>query len=364
MRGMLDLGTVRFGEPAFLWLLAVPAVLLVLWVRQFLLRRRDARRLAIGRLVPEREWFPLVGDALFWLSTIVAVALLVIALAQPRVVESVVRTSGADLVIVLDGSASMHVVDVTTSRWRRSIAFLRVLGDALSWEHDRVALTLFAHIATPQIRLTKDPNTFFFFLDHLAAGPPFRLEDATSWDTNIALGLRWGLRVIERDEQINGASRNGRLLVLISDGQAWSGAVGESVRDARARGIPIIVIGVGTDRGRAIPDPQPAAGPAPPIVSRLDRASLTAVATEGGGQYFELDRDSDVNVANRIIDTARRRATTVTATPVLQEVYWPILVAAGCLAIFGTLFLRDRSELWMQIVAAALAAAAVVVALR
>ena len=54
-------------------------------------------------------------------------------------------------------------------------------------------MALFARIATPQVRLTKDPNTYFFFLDHLSEESPFRLEDDTSWDTNIELGVYWGL---------------------------------------------------------------------------------------------------------------------------------------------------------------------------
>ena len=79
------------------------------------------------------------------------------------------RTGGVDLVILQDGSASMYVQDVPGNRWKRSIQFLRILGDSLSWNNDRIAMALFAHIAAPQIRLTKDPNTFFFFIDHLDA---------------------------------------------------------------------------------------------------------------------------------------------------------------------------------------------------
>ncbi len=83
--------------------------------------------------------------------------------------------------------------------------FVRELGDALSWSDDRMALTVFAHIATPQIRLTKDPNTLFFFLDHLQARPPFRLEDETTWDTNLEQGISWGLRLLEKDRELHGA---------------------------------------------------------------------------------------------------------------------------------------------------------------
>ena len=91
----------------------------------------------------------------------------ILALAKPQAVTSLVRTAGVDLVILQDGSASMHVTDVKGDRWQRSMRFLRTLGEALRWENDRVAMALFAHMATPQIRLTKDPNTYFFFLDHL-----------------------------------------------------------------------------------------------------------------------------------------------------------------------------------------------------
>ena len=119
-----------------------------------------------------------------------------------------VRTSGIDLVVLQDGSASMRVRDVQGDRWRRSMAFLRTLGESLQWEDDRVALALFATIAAPQIRLTRDPNTFFFFLDHLEDEPPFRLEDDTTWDTNIERGIYWGLRLIDNDEEMQqGAGR-------------------------------------------------------------------------------------------------------------------------------------------------------------
>ena len=114
-----------------------------------------------------------------------------------------------------------------------------------------VALALFAHIATPQVRLTRDPNTFFFFLDHLDNGSPFRLEDDTSWDTNIERGIYWGLRLFEKDEELQGKSANAKAFILISDGQAWSGEVAKSLSLAQGKGIPVHVVGVGTIVGQA-----------------------------------------------------------------------------------------------------------------
>lgn len=359
MLPLVNAQTVQFAEPQWLWLLAVPAILLVVWARQFAARRRDAGRLARARQVPVRERFPFFGDSLFSLCLIVATGLIVLALARPGVVVSLVRTGGVDLVVLLDGSASMHVKDVTGDRWQRSIAFLRVLGDSLRWDNDRIALTLFARIAVPQVRLTKDPNTFFFFLDNLKDKSPFPIDDDSSWDTNIELGVYWGLRVIDKDTELRGKSRNAPIFVLISDGQAWSGAVEQSLKLARDRNIPVLVVGVGTLSGGIIPEPPPQGSvapakavplpPAPPTFSSLDRASLKQIANTSGGEYLEMDRDSDINITNHIIDAARRRVVALPPEPLMEDLYWRLLLAAGCVALAGVLSLRNRAELWIQV---------------
>jgi Ca-activated chloride channel family protein len=259
----------------------------------------------------------------------------------------------------------MHVRDVTGNRWQRSMRFVRLLGDALSWQEDRVALALFAHLAAPQIRLTKDPNTFFFFLDHLDAAPPFRLEDDTTWDTNIESGIHWGLRLIEKDEELHGPSANAKMFVLVSDGQAWSGEVRESLREAKQRGIPMYVVGVGTTAGGMIPEPPkldvtvataPGASSAPlmPVHSAIDRSSLNVIATAGGGYYFELDRESDRAIASTIINAARRRAGSRGVEERTEELYWRFLVGSAGLLLAGILFVRESAELWIQMVGAAI----------
>ena len=101
----------------------------------------------------------------------------------------------------------MRVKDVAGDRWQRSVRFLRTLGDSLSWNDDRIALALFAHIAAPQIRLTKDPNTFFFFLDHLDKAPPFRIEDDDDVGHQPRARHPLGPALIERDEELHGKTR-------------------------------------------------------------------------------------------------------------------------------------------------------------
>ena len=348
----IDLNSVRFGAPEYLWLLLAPAALMCAWVWQLAARRRDAGRFRRHRRLPVRERFPIVGSLAFWLCLLLAIACTTIALARPTATVALVRTAGVDLVILQDGSASMRTADVAGNRWQRSMRFLRVLGESLAWRDDRMAMALFAHIAAPQVRLTRDPNTFFFFLDHLAEQPPFRLEDDTSWDTNIELGLAWGMRLIEKDQEIYGKSPNAKVFVLISDGQAWSGEVERSLKLSRSKDFPVFVVGVGTTSGGMIPEPPVRRGgtaaETTPIHSALDRLSLSQIATAGGGEYLELDRDGDRDISNRIINAARLRAGSRGLQVESEELYWRFLLAAAVLMCLGLLFLQERVELWLH----------------
>lgn len=347
-----------------LWLLVVPALLLVLWVWRLGRRRVFARQLRQARTVPVRERFAPLGDLPFWLCLILSSAALVLALARPHGPATAVRTGGVDIVILQDGSASMYVKDVPGDRWKRSIQFLRILGDSLSWTSDRISLALFAHIAAPQVRLTKDPNTFFFFIDHLDASSPFRIDDETTWDTNLEQGIYWGIRLVDRDEELHGKSPNAKAFIMLSDGERWSGEVEKSLKKAQEAGISLFTVGVGTLGGGRMPEFKDKDGNVVhdaevPTVSRLDRASLQKLASAGGGQYFELDRDGDRHIANTIIDTAKRMAPSLGSSEEAEELYWRFLVVAAMFPFLGMLFLRDRAELWLQAIGVAASASAV-----
>ena len=157
----------------------MPAALLVVWG---LARRAPARAtcagLRRGRVAAAARAVQPVGD----LGVLGCCArwprsLCIVALARPQALMSSFRKASADIVILQDASASMYVKDVQPDRWRRSVRFLRTFAEALSWKGDRVALALFAQLAAPQVRLTKDPNALFFFLDHLGDHSPFRARE-------------------------------------------------------------------------------------------------------------------------------------------------------------------------------------------
>jgi Ca-activated chloride channel family protein len=364
---LIQFESLRFGEPLFLWLLCAPALLLCLWCWRVVGRRIDARKYGAARLVPVHERFSSVGELAFWLALIAALSLTILAIARPQGITAIVRSPGADIVLLVDGSASMRVRDMGTDRWQRSMEWVRTLAQTLSWDGDRIALATFADIAVPQIRLTRDPNTILFFLDHLDKAPTFRLENDTAWDTNVEDAIYWGLKLVDTDQEMYGPSKNAKTFVIISDGQVWSGDVQKALLQAVQRGIMIDVIGVGTSNGGMIPLPRGEDGAVlagfTAIRSVLDRASLREIARAGGGEYFEIGATSDVQVAARIIQNAARRSGNEQVDESFDELYWYLLAAAaGCIAL-GLLVVKQRIQLGLGF-AVALALLAMVVGLR
>jgi Ca-activated chloride channel homolog len=367
MRQFLRPDSLRFAEPLYLWLLGVPALLVCLWVWRVLRRRSDARKYQAARLVPVHEKFGLLGELAFWFFSIAALSLTTVALARPQGITSIVRSPGADIVLLMDGSASMRVADVGTDRWQRAMSWVRTLTETLAWDGDRVALATFADIAVPQIRLTRDPNTILFFLDHLDKQPTFKLEDDTTWDTNVEDAIYWGMKVVDTDRQMYGPSKNAKTFVIISDGQVWSGDVQRALALAVKGGVMVDVIGVGTSTGGMIPLPHGENGRVlagfTPIRSVLDRISLMSIAREGNGEYFELGTSSDAQIAARIIRSAARRSGNEQVDQSFDELYWYVLVAAAACLGVGLLFVRQRAQVGLQF-ATALALLALIAGLR
>jgi Ca-activated chloride channel homolog len=339
--------TFRFAQPLFLWLLTVPGALALLWAVRFVQRQNDISRLRKARIIPFRERFRFAGPLAFWGFLILAFAAAALALARPQTL-TISDADPVDLIILQDGSASIRVTDVHPDRWQRSMKFLRTLVETLPWKEDRMGLAVFANHALPQVRLVRDPNTVIFFIEHLKGGSPFALEENTSWDTNAYEGIRWGLKLVAKDEEYYGKNPNPKALILISDGDQFSGETLPAITEARRLRIPIHVIGVGTTAGGLIPLPKMpeqsevdkiryyaewerkrAGIPTEQIHSSIDRDSLRRIAQLGGGRYIELDTEPDAVIASKIIGDVRKLGRSPGGQKVFSDVYWRFLLASA-----------------------------------
>lgn len=345
---------IQFLEPVFLIFFIIPAVMLGLWLWRLVIRRGQVAKYLKDRTVPIKEKHRFLGQLSVWGFIILAILLLVIAMAGPAKILSVKDDTSVDLVIIQDGSASTRVRDLKPDRWQRSMMFLRTLTETLRWKGDRLALTIFAHSASPYIRLTNDPNVVLFFIDHLKAEPPLDLDDAKTWDTNIADGVYWGVRLLSKDLELYGTSKNPQAFILISDGQAWSGTMEEIFKIVK-NVAPVYVVGAGTTVGGIIPEPsdkpryyqdvdengdpvfiQFTPEKFPPVHASIDRFSLRKIASTTGGEYFELGTATDGQIASRIISLVQRRRISLNKTSQFEELYWYFILGAGVFVALGT----------------------------
>jgi Ca-activated chloride channel homolog len=343
--------TFRFAQPLFLGFFAVLGVLALFWVFRLVQRRQDIGRLQNSRIIPFPERFRFAGPLVFQGCLLLAVASAVLALALPQTL-TVSDTTPVDLVIIQDGSASIRVADVHPARWQRSMKFLRTLVETLPWKGDRMGLAVFANHALPQVRLVRDPNTVIFFLEYLKDEPPFALEENTSWDTNAYDGFRWGLKLIAKDEEYYGKNSNPKALILLSDGDRFSGETALAIAEAGKLRISIHVVGVGTESGGLIPlppSPEQTGGsdsyrqhqaklerekkregiPKERIHSAIDRDSLRRIAVLGGGRYFELDAEPDAVIASKIINDVRKLGRSPGGEKVFGDISWQFLLASA-----------------------------------
>ena len=108
----IDLRNVTFGSPEVLWLLVVPALLLLFWTWRLLRRRADRERLRQGRTVPIRERLALLSDLPFWLCLIAAMSLVIVAIARPRGPATVLRQAGIDPALNTDNATEDQMAQI------------------------------------------------------------------------------------------------------------------------------------------------------------------------------------------------------------------------------------------------------------
>ena len=313
-----------FGRP--LWLLVIPAVLLLVPVAWVLAQRTLAATAAITRDPPRIRWTATV-------VLVLAVVLAALAAAQPRWGErsATVQAGGAQIVAVLDVSRSMGAMDTPPSRLaaaRTALAetFVRLRGD-------RVALVVFAGDARLRFPLTRDLTAAATVIESVEGGT-LLLERGTS----TASGLKLASELF--DEETAG----GRLVLLISDGENLAGDPSASAAALAADGIDLLVAGVGTPAGAPVPVRDPLSGEfstlrdrnGEPVITRLDEASLRAIATAGDGRYIGANPAAvPAAVRSRVasLDQAAYRATTISLP--IERYQW-FVAAAVVLALFAT----------------------------
>ena len=284
----------RFQDPKYLYLLAVVAVLALIW---FFMRRQQTKRLKkFGDLTLVRELMPDVSRwrpvLKFWLLEAVLV-LIIIMLARPQLAGRISKQQrdGIEMVIALDVSNSMLAADVKPDRLSRAKMMVEDLINKFT--NDKIALVVFAGDAFVQMPITSDYVSAKMFLNDITPGM------IRNQGTDIANAIDVATQSFTQQEGI------GKAIIVITDGEDHEGGAEEAAKTAYDSGCNIFILGIGSTKGEPIPNPDTGGfmvdDTGTKVVSRLNEQMCSDIAKAGGGAYIHVTNNSN---AQKMLDDA------------------------------------------------------------
>ena len=336
-----------FTEPALL-LGALLLAILALGALVLAVRRRAARSATlVSPALAAKAGLARAGRFPFATSLLVLLSILGLgaALARPRwgrTTETAERR-GTDVVLVVDTSASMRAADVSPSRFvlarQAAQSLLSRLGS------DRAALIACEGEAQALVPLTLDAAAVGLFLDAMEPGM------GPKPGTSIAAGLATAADLFPI------GSAGGKNAVIFSDGEDLEGGVDAAIARAKAEGITVHAVFVGTVNGSGAPVPDLDAagrttgfksdGKGQPVLSKADPELLRRLAAETGGSFTVVSpgRTDLEGVARQIDLGARRPMSEVLITSLEERFQIPLGIAVGALGILLLGFGREKNLL-------------------
>jgi Ca-activated chloride channel family protein len=266
--------------------------------------------------------------ALRWLT----LALLIVALAQPRLTrsETKVTASGVDIAVALDLSGSMRAEDFQIARKRvnRLTMAKEVLKKFVEKRPaDRIGLIAFASDAYIAAPLTLDHD---FLLKNLE-----RLDFGTIDDSRTAIGSALST-ALNRVRELKSKSK---ILILMTDGQNNAGKVAPLTvaEAAKTLGVKVYTIGVGTQgmaptpvgrnpfTGETIYEPRPV---------DIDEDTLKKIAQMTSGKYYRADNSARFEAIYNEIDQLEKTEAEVKKYAHHRELFaWLISPGLGLLLL-------------------------------
>lgn len=259
----------EFGAP---WLLALAALVVPfgwLGVRR---KRRAIPLPTIAGLRPVRPGIRVHAARAMPAVRALAVLLLVVAVARPRVgeAEALVPAEGVDIVLSLDISSSMEFARLAGGV-NRLEATREVISEFIATrEEDRVGLVAFQRSAVP----ISPPTTDYEALDRLVEElRPGLVRDGTA----IGEGIGVALNMLRESDAAS------RVVVLLTDGRQNVDSIAPLEAAELARALRVRVYTVAVVEGDEAPRPR-----------EVDEDLLKEVAEATGARYFRASSQEDL----------------------------------------------------------------------
>jgi Ca-activated chloride channel homolog len=262
---------------------------------------------------------------------------LVFAAVRPQILltQRVPDYERADLIILLDRSASMRAHDVAPSRFSRAIAEIRRFIDHKPDTIDRVGLVGFADASVILSYLTADLDSIAFYLDWIDHDPQ------TFLGTDFAAALASAMDIARKDNR-----PTKKLFLLLSDGEDYGAELATQVALYRSAGLPINCIGIGSDNEMPIPVVQPDGTEAPLrdeagriVKTKFVESTLRQIAGVTGGRYVRSATSGELAAGIAAIAGGERRILGWRVRTDYRDLYPASLAVAGMAGAALWLFL-------------------------
>uniref|UniRef100_UPI003FF0F33E vWA domain-containing protein n=1 Tax=Candidatus Cryptobacteroides bacterium TaxID=3085639 RepID=UPI003FF0F33E len=313
-----------FEYPALLWLLVIPALMLVHYVYIELSGRRPHLR------VPDIKFWKAGGRSVlgvirhlpFLLRTI-ALVMIIIAIARPRSSTKMdkIDTEGIDIVLAMDVSTSMLARDFTPDRISaaKDIA-IEFISQRPS---DRMGIVVFAGESYTQCPLTTDRATLINLMKEIETG---LIEDGTAIGNGLATAVA----------RMQNSDAKSRVVILLTDGVNNSGEITpQTAADiAKTYGIRVYTIGVGANGTAPYPVMTPWGVQMQNVEVEIDENLLKNIAETTGGRYFRATDNTKLSEIYSEINKMEKARTTIDSFPIYKELFTGFaLIALACLLL-------------------------------
>ena len=307
-----------FEYPYLLWLLALPALLVLryLWI-EWKDRRVHVRVSALDAWkAGGRSILEIVRHLPFLLRT-AALCLLIVAIARPRSSTQVekVDTEGIDILFAMDVSTSMLARDFQPDRL--SAAKDIAIEFIAQRPSDRMGIVVFAGESYTQCPLTTDRATLINLMKEVQTD---LIEDGTAIGNGLATAVA----------RLKDSDAKSRVVILLTDGVNNRGEIDPAMATeiAKTYGIRVYTIGVGANGTAPYPVQTPWGIELQKIPVEIDEALLQHIAEGTGGRYFRATDNTKLAEIYGEIGQMEKTRTSVDSFPVYKDLFKNYALAA------------------------------------
>ena len=300
-----------FEYPKLLWLLVVPALMVLHYIWLEIAQRHPHLRVstAVPWLVKRTPFMAVLRHVPFVLR-VFALAMVAVAIARPRSSEQVekIDTEGIDIILAMDVSTSMLARDLTPDRISASkdIA-IEFISQRPS---DRMGIVVFAGESFTQCPLTTDRATLINLMKEVQTD---LIEDGTAIGNGLATAIA----------RMKDSDAKSRVVILLTDGVNNRGEISPQMAAeiAQTYGVRVYTIGVGKEGTAPYPVATPWGVEVQNVKVEIDEKLLSEIAESTGGRYFRATDNTKLAEIYGEINKMEKARTTVDSFPIYKELF-------------------------------------------